>query len=470
MEATTLNTIPMPKEVIGADDNGKFEYVSFKATISASENVQIYADSFCNIVKKVHGITVEYGEGGIVIALDRLLGKGMYRLTVNDTINITAGDTDGINYALATLVQLMTPECTVPKVEISDSPDCEYRSFMLDIARQWHDFEVLLKYVDLCYLYKVKFLHLHFIDDQSYTLPSKILPRLSTEGRHYTFEQIKQLNEYAFARGIEIIPEIETPGHSKAIIAAYPDIFGCELTEGAEPPKYENIMCVGKPGIMEALNDLVDEIIEMFPNSRYLHIGGDEAKIERWNKCPYCIEYMRENGIDGEKALYTHFIKLMTNLVLSKGITPIVWEGFPKEGAEQLSRDILVVAWESYYHFANELVEEGFNIVNGSWKPMYITPTAGWIPQEIMAWSIYDWYHFWVKSEARLNPIHLPKTPQVKGGIFLSWECNYEQEQPRVKKNLAALSARTWNIRRYEDDELFMNKLEYVLTLADKLI
>ncbi len=470
MEATTLKVIPMPKKVIGADAEGNFEYVPFKAKIMASQECQMCADTFAYFIKKIHGIELENGEGGITLALDKLMKKGEYILEVDDCIKIVAGDSDGMNYALATLVQMVTDECTLPKVTISDYPDCEYRSFMLDIARQWHEFDILLKYVDLCYLYKVKFLHLHFIDNQSYTLPSRVLPKLSTEGRHYTFEQIAQLNSYALARGVEIIPEMETPGHSKAVVEAYPELFACEIIDGAEPPKYESIMCVGRKGIMDTLNTLVDEIIEMFPNSRYLHIGGDEATIDRWSKCPLCLGYMEENGIDGVKALYTHFIKLMTNLVLSKGITPIVWEGFPKEGAEQLSRDILVVAWESYYHFANELVEEGFNILNGSWKPMYITPSNGWTPEEIMAWSIYDWYHFWVKSEARLNPIHLPKTPQVKGGIFLSWECTFEQEQPRVKRNLAALSARTWNTRRYEDDKLFMGKLEYVLTLADKLI
>lgn len=470
MTATTLKVIPMPKEVIGADAEGNFEYVPFKAVISAAPELAPFADSFIQCAKKLHGIDILQGEGGITVAVNKLMNKGSYTLTVTGTVNIVAADTEGINYALATLLQIMTADTTVPKVSISDHPDCDYRSFMLDIARQWHEFEILLKYVDLCYLYKVKYFHIHFIDDQSYTLPSKVLPKLSTEGRHYTFEQIAELNRYAQAHGVEIIPEIETPGHSKAVIEAYPELFGCELIEGAEPPKSERIMCVGRPGIMDTLDTLVDEIIEMFPNSRYLHIGGDEAAITRWNDCPLCVKYMKDNGIENEKALYTHFVKLMTNLVLSKGITPIVWEGFPKEGAEQLSRDILVVAWESYYHFANELVEEGFNIVNGSWKPMYITPSIGWTPEEIMAWGIYDWYHFWEKSEARLNPIHLPNNHHVKGGIFLSWECTYEQEQPRVKKNLAALSARTWNVRRYEDDKLFMGKLEYVLTLADKLI
>lgn len=470
MKATDLKVIPMPKEVIGADDEGNFEYVPFEASISACDCLKTFVEAFCACAKKIHGISFTNGNG-VSLKIDHLMKKGEYSLTVDESITIVAGDTDGINYALATLLQIMTPDVTVPKVQISDHPDCDYRSFMLDVARQWHEFDVLLKYVDLCYLYKVKYLHLHFIDDQSYTLPSRAFPKLSTEGRHYSFEQIEELNAYAAAHGVEIIPEIETPGHAYSMVASYPELFGCELVEGAEAPRRENIMCVGRPGFMDTLNTLVDEVISLFPNSRYLHIGGDEANINRWNSCPLCVKYMEENNIGGVKALYTHFVKLMTNLVLSKGITPIVWEGFPKDGAEQLSRDILVVAWESYYHFANELVDEGFNIVNGSWKPMYITPSAGWTPEEIMAWSIYDWYHFWVKSEARLNPIHLPRgCTQVKGGIFLSWECTFEQEQPRVKKNLAALSARTWNTRRYEDDKLFMEKLEYVLTLADKLI
>jgi len=207
MEYTSLKVIPMPKEVVGADAEGNFEYISFVPEIIVENGLEIYAEGFSDILKKVHGIELKKGEGGIRVTLDPTLGKGTYTVDVGETINVVGGDSDGINYAFATLVQLMTPEMTLPRVRISDKPDSEYRSFMLDVARQWHDFEVLLKYVDLCFLYKVKFFHIHFIDHQSYTLPSKVLPNLSTEDRHYTFEEIKTLNEYAFARGVEIVPK-----------------------------------------------------------------------------------------------------------------------------------------------------------------------------------------------------------------------------------------------------------------------
>ena len=106
-----------------------------------------------------------------------------------------------------------------------DAPDCSYRGMMVDLARNWHDFTYLISYVDMCYYYKISVLHLHFTDDQSYTLPSKRFPKLSTKGRSYTPEQIEALNQYAEARGIQLMPEIDVPGHCISFQKEYPDIF-----------------------------------------------------------------------------------------------------------------------------------------------------------------------------------------------------------------------------------------------------
>ncbi len=482
--ASKLKVIPMPKKVIGESAEGEFEYFSLNPSfVCDCKAFGAAASAFFAYAKKVHGLVFSDGDSCITVSCDSSIEEGAYSIVSDRSgIKVTASDTEGINYALATLLQIISSESgllSAPVVTIYDKPDCKYRSLMVDLARQWHPAELLSDYVDLCWFYKVKYLHLHFIDTESYTLPSDIFPKVSTENRHYTKAEIAKLNEYAHERNVELIPEIEVPGHAAAMVGAYPELFACvpldTEVEDVDPTAFKsefknNIINVGKPGIMDTLKTLVTEIIEMFPYSKYLHIGGDEATINEWNRCADCVKYMKDNGIDGVRALYTEFTKRMTDMVLSLGRTPIVWEGFPKEGSEAISRDVVVVAWESYYHLAPDLIEEGFNIVNCSWQPMYIVPWRHWSVEEIMAWNIYNWQHWWPKSDARLNPIHVQPTEQVLGGQLSAWECTYDQSIQPIKENLAALTERTWNIRRYADDEEFRVKLDHVLTLADKLV
>ncbi len=474
--AYTLKVIPMPKSIVGEREDKTYALTNLRLGITcACDKFADACAAFVDYVRRLHGVTLAANAEGIALTCDDSLASNAYRITSTaDGVTVAASSAEGANYALATLAQMVSSTSgglCVPIATIDDAPDCSYRGLMVDLARQWHPFETLLKYVDLCWLYKTRQLHLHFIDSQSYTLPSDIFPKLPTEGRSYTKAQIAQLVDYAEKRGIELIPEIEVPGHAKAMVNAYPELFACvPLPEESERKIYDNIISVGKPGLMDTLRKLTAEIIEMFPNSKYLHIGGDEAAIDEWNHCAECTAYMKEHGIDGVKPLYTHFVKLMTDMVLDLGVTPIVWEGFPREGSEAISRDVIVIAWESYYHLAPDLLEEGFNIINCSWQPLYIVPSHHWTVENIMGWNIYNWQHWWPKSDARLNPIHVQPTEQVMGGQLCAWECTYEQEITPVCENLAALSERTWNIKRFADDSEFRAKLDYVLMLAAKLV
>jgi len=478
--ASKLKVIPMPKSVKGEKENGTFDIVPLETVVYTDTEAYTPAvDAFIGYAKKAHSLTVtksaEKPAKGIIVTADTALDESAYRLTTNENgAVISASSAEGINYALATLLQMMTNTAggaAVPVAEIEDKPDCTYRGLMVDLARQWHPYETLAKYVDICWLYKVKYLHLHFIDNQSYTLPSDVFPKLPTEGRHYTKAQIAELNAYAFDRNIELIPEMEVPGHAASIVRSYPELFANTPAED-EPDRNMSkyIICVGKEGIMDTLRRQAEEIIEMFPNSKYLHIGGDEAKIDEWDHCADCKKYMADHNIADVHELYTEFTVRMTDMILALGKTPIVWEGFPKAGSEKISRDVVVIAWESYYHLAPELIEEGFNIINCAWQPLYIVPSRHWTPENIMGWNIYNWQHWWPKSDARLNPIHVQPTNQVMGGQLCAWEWTYEGEIQPVKENLAALSERTWNIKRFADDAEFRVKLEYVLGIADAMI
>lgn len=482
---TKINIIPSPKSIsLFAGNQAR---VTISAEISAlSDSFRSACRAFSDIVKKVHDIDMKDGEE-IVVRENASLANGEYTLSVTDSVLIEAGDLNGATYALSTLVQIME-KCdagiSLPMVEISDKPDCEYRALMVDLARQWHPFSTLLNYVDLCYLYKIKFLHLHFTDSPSYTLPSDKFPKIPTPDRHYTKEQIAELNEYAKAKNIEIIPEFDVPGHARPMVTAYPELFA-NVPTGVESEEEfalffadikQNVICVGKEGVMDTLKVLAKEIIDMFPYSRYLHIGGDEANIGEWKNCRTCQEYMQEHGIDGPRPLYTHFIKLMTDIVLDLGKTPIVWEGFPREGSEEISRDVIVTAWESYYHLAPELIEEGFKITNASWEPLYTVPaghrvveSGRWYPDDIMDWNLYTWKNWNQKTAAYEKPIVIEPTEQVLGATFCAWENNYDAEINTVRENLAAMSEKVWNINSTVTGEEMKASLEKILPLAEKL-
>ena len=487
MNSKKMIIIPSPKK---ADFSASCEKISCTGISSVGGAYIGCFAAFASLAEKIYDVNLAFGGDGIRLNSDPNLDKDEYRISVTkDGASIYASGEQGISYALATLLQICEADgdfaIKLPICEISDKPDCDYRTLMVDLARKWHPFNTLLGYVDLCYLYKIKYLHLHFIDTPSYTLPSRAFPKMPTEGRHYSFEEIEALNEYAKEKCIEIIPEIEVPGHAKSMVIAYPELFDLvPITEGKEDDYAlffanvkRNIINVGKPGIMDTLRTLAEEVIAMFPYSHYFHIGGDEAAIGEWANCADCVKYMEENGIDGPRPLYTEFVKRMTDMVLEMGKTPIVWEGFPKEGSETISKDVIVTAWESYYQLAPDLLEGGFKITNASWQPMYsipkglrsYLPEGRWSPEEVLDWNIYTWKNWNPKTAAHEKPIIVEPTDNVLGGTFCAWEDDYEGEIDGVRENLAAMSEKVWNINSNMTHEELRCALDKLLPIAKKI-
>lgn len=410
--------------------------------------------------------------GGIELICYESVRSTGYIFDSTDGIKIYASDGEGAQYGLATAMQLTRFEngmISADKVRIEDWPDKDYRGLMVDLARCWHPTATVFKYMDICWYYKIQYIQLHFIDDQLYTLPSKIFPKLSTKGKHYTFEEIEAFRRYAKERGLVIIPEFEAPGHAKSLNAAYPEVFSDTVdTEGninstlniGATLTADNIVCGGSEKAMEGICALLKEMAEMSPDSPFIHIGGDEANIKVWNYCKTCWAYMEKNGLEDVYELYSDFVARAAKYVLSLGRTPIVWEGFPRKGHEKIPKETIVIAWESHYQMSYELLEEGFKIINCSWKPLYIVPSLSynWGVKEIMGWNVYNWQHWWSNSPARLNPINIAPTDDVLGAQLCSWECSYEQEINRIMENLGALSERTWSTVRICDDAEYFQK------------
>lgn len=474
--------VPTPKKCEVIDENE----VRFPLAVNCEyAQFEGCSEVLKSAFEKIFEVKLMRGKGGIEICYNPDMQEGAYRVRTEKSIRLEASDYDGIMYAAATLLQVVKVKkesMSANKIVLEDYPEKEYRAFMIDLGRQWHPFNKLLRYVDICFLYKIKYLHLHFVDNFICSLPSKEYPKLSTPGKHYTFEQIKELCEYAKTRGVVLIPEYEGPGHAEQFTEKYPDIFAnvfedddkgkVMLTETGTKIKAHGLMCVGSQRAQKAMEKLILEICEMFPDAPYIHLGGDEANIKLWEECSVCREYMKANHIENVKQLYADYLSRMANLCLRCGKIPIVWEGFPKEYAKDIPRETVVIAWESYYNDAEQLLRDGFRIINASWQPLYIVPsvTERWNPTDIMKWNVYNWQHWWKNSKAYLNPIHVAPTENVLGGMLCAWEQTYEREINSVIENLAAVSERLWSVERVCDDEEFLGKLSKVTFLASRLI
>ena len=433
---------------------------------------------------RTHGITLTEGTGGIAFMTDAALPAESYTLAVSsEGVTVKVADEIAAHHAAVSLIQLMEKTengLTLPIGTLEDSPECTYRTVMLDLARNWHELPILFEYVDMCCFYKVRYLHLHFTDDESYTLPSKSYPALSTEGRHYTEEDIKSLLAYAKSRGVQIIPEIDVPGHTSSFSAAYGDIFG-----------RDGIICLSEES-MKAMSTLFFELCELFADSDYIHMGGDEACIDRWTTCDKCLNAFRQNGVDVDKYLaddktrrdlaelmYATFIKRICEVILSCGKTPVVWEGFCEDTNHMIPREALIVSWENFYQTTPRLLEGGFRIVNGSWIPMYVvTPSVYWSPEDVYNWNIYTWKPYHPKSPYAGVGLTIEPTEQVEGGMLLAWGDHIKRkfpvlsegirrEQQLMEERTMPFSENVWNREKPTDWEEFSQRMTAVSALYE---
>lgn len=463
-----INMIPMAKKTSQEENLFRFPF-----SITRSEKWNTEIETFRFYAGKLFGKSADpSSKGTISCCTDETLGLEEYRIGVKkEEITLCASSSKGMHNAFATLLQLIKISddgfMEIPELEISDSPDCTYRGMMVDVGRAWHSFDYLLSYVDLCYYYKMSVLHLHFSERQLYTLPCESFEKLPTPDKHYSKEQIQYLNEYAKARGITLLPEIDIPGHCDPFLQSYPEIFG-----------RDGIIAFTKQSF-EALDQIFTEICEMFPYSPYIHMGGDEAEITNWLSQPECLAYAKSCGINFDDAnqspkdqaeiIYTHFLLKMFDIILKNKRTPVVWEGFSKKVNHLIPRDILVMSWENYYQTTPELIDAGFTLVNCSWCPLYIvTPERQWTQKEVFDWDIYTFQPVHPESPYINQVLKVEKTPLMTGGQLNAWgdflvnaddvDSLLKLERDQLEERLAALSQNTWNVNKNITFEDFQNQ------------
>ena len=432
------------------------ERICLTPSLDADPRFEGCAAVFAGYAKEKLGRDWTKGKGGVSLRFDPALPEEGYRLTVGpEACALFASAEKGMHNGLADLLsRLEAPERDAPEpdgsllaepCELTNQPDCPYRGLMVDLARQWHPLPYLLGYVDLCWKNRASHLQLHFTDSQSFTLPMTAYPKLSTEGRFYSREEIRTLVDYAAVRGITLVPEVDVPGHATQFFLKYPEIFG---NTGVLPACEE---------VFDALRAVFGEVAELFPHSPLIHIGGDEADIGAWERCPRTREYMKAHGIADIHEMYAEYVRTVTDVILGLGRTPVVWEGFAKEYDDRIDRRTIVIAWESYYQPAYDLAKAGFTLINCSWKPLYIvTPDTHWSPEEIAAHDPWKWDHWWEKSVAFPDGYRIDRKYPVLGAQICAWgdriagwensEDGIRKERELVAERLPALCGKLWHL------------------------
>jgi len=467
-EDYVVQIVPYPKSITLL--GGSFT-LNENMNINVNEETLLpFAEVFSTNLFKLTGLNsmVEFSEqasSGILLKINTEIGATEYRIKINKLVLIEAGAINSLINGCYSFLQLIEPtgkEFKVPTLEIDDKPDSGYRGLMIDLARNWHDPSTVLKLIDLAAYYKINYLQLHFTDYQSYTLPSVYLPTLSTKDRHYNFDELKLFENYARLRGVAIVPELDIPGHAQAMVNAYPELFG--IKDIAENPYTLNM---GREEVYEALEKLINELIDIFGSSPYFHIGGDEAIFHLLEKDPDVKAYMAKHELgDDIHELYRHFIVRMNDIVKARGKQLCVWEGFRKNGKVLIPKDILVFEYETGYYLPCELINDGYSVVNASWKPLYVVNEKKWSPDYIYGWNLWRWEN-WFNKVPSYNPIQCAKSPNVIGGQMCAWEQSQELEFPSLRRRLAAFSERVWtpdDPRQISDFQLRLDKTDNTLS------
>ncbi len=372
--STAIRIIPQPKSVQVLP--GSFTAANNTLVIYGDDESKKVADLLVSFLKDKQGVTLSahkastvVSNGQIIIVNDKKQPAEGYSLWVTDKMIQIRGNGAGMFYGLQTLEQLISAQgsgLTVPAVRITDAPRFAYRGLMLDCGRQFFPVSYVKQYIDVMAQYKFNTFHWHLTDDQGWHIEIKKYPRLQEisstrketvvghaarsntydgkpHGGTYTQDEIRDVVKYAADRHITIIPEIEMPGHSEAVLAAYPNL-GCTGGPYHVATKWgvdKEVYCAGNDSVYTFLQDVLTEVIDLFPG-QYIHIGGDECPKDRWKQCPKCQKRIKELGLKDEHALQSYFIQRMEKYLNSKGRRIIGWDEILEGG---LAPNATVMSW-----------------------------------------------------------------------------------------------------------------------------
>ena len=373
--ASSISVIPQPKELV--EGQGSFTLTARTPLLAQGDSALTIARFFADKLNASTGFNLRAiaskapSRGAITLRIDPKLPLGAEGYTLSASsqgITVTGRTGQGLYYGMQTLLQLLPPTIEsstkvsgvtwrIPAVSIKDEPTFEYRGALVDVCRHFLTVDEVKKHIDLLSMFKINRMHWHLTEDQGWRIEIKKYPRLTTVGSKriegdgsvyggfYTQEQVRDIVRYASDRFVTVIPEIELPGHAMGAIASYPEltcfphrrVYEVRNLWGVE----QDVYCPGKETTFKFIQDVLDEVLPLFP-SEYVHIGGDECPKIRWKECPDCQRRIKEEGLKNEEELQSYTIRRAQKMLAKHGKKLIGWDEILEGG---LAPSATVMSW-----------------------------------------------------------------------------------------------------------------------------
>lgn len=500
---SNLSLIPLPAHV--EQQQGQFTFtptVTTAADAYPGDSIAMVLKQFTDNFTATTGVQfskAKPAKAAIYMKLNKDLETEAYKLHVDGSkIHVEAARPAGFFYALQTLQQLLpsrkvlagkadesVKSWTVPAVNIEDEPRFGWRGFMLDEGRHFYGKKEIKKILDVMASYKMNRFHWHLTEDQGWRIEIKKYPLLTQVGAwrnskvlgwgetkpdgeryggYYTQEDAKEIVQYAKDRFIEIVPEVDIPGHSQAAVASYPEFLACDPQHPHEVWLYQgvsgDVINVAHPKAVQFAKDVVDELTEIFPFG-YMHLGGDECPTQKWEANKDCQKLLKEIGSTNYRDLQIHFIKQIKDHIAQKSADKqrhlIFWNEVLHGNTKPLGKDLTIMAWVGADAAAKDAAERGFTTILSPQIPYYINRrqskdvweprSQGWGTETVEA--VYNY-----QPMKGISPELQQRYMGVQANFWTEWVEDASTVQYLTFPRLAAVAEAGWtpaDKRQYPD-------------------
>lgn len=496
-KTATISIVPQPVKIVRAP--GEFQ-LDGNVTIVVDKNtpqLEPIAALLASRLRTVTGYPVtvhssavagKKGAGTIIVTLDskkKNLAKEGYELSVTKSlVKINGFDEAGVFRATQTLYQLLPEEIecnaavrgmawSIPCVQIEDYPRFPWRGMHLDVGRHFFPKAIILRYIDLMAMYKLNSFHWHLTEDQGWRIEIKKYPRLTEvgswrketmgnglpHGGFYTQDDIREVVAYAKERFIDVVPEIEMPGHARAALASYPEFSctGAPLEVGTVWGVEKDVFCAGNERTFEFLQNILSEVIELFPGN-YIHVGGDECPKDRWKECPRCQAKIKADGLNNEHELQSYFIKRIERFLNSKGKRLMGWDEILEGG---LAPYASVMSWRGTQG-GIEAAKSNHDVVMTPTEYCYFDyyQSLTGEPKAIGGYLPMDVIYSYDPVPAELTPQESKRILGSQGNMWTEYMPNSKHLEYMLIPRMCALSEMVWTqqeLRKYDE---FLKRME----------
>jgi len=509
--SSQINIIPEPVSL--NEISGEFSFTSSTKIIYQNPDLLPSANFLHDYISKYYKLNLKVSSGpsspaSIILSLNsgnKTIDANKlpsYSLSIQPKSFVLAGtNPEAVFNGIQTIIQLLplkTGALKIPCVEIQDKPRFQYRGLHLDVGRHFMPVDFIKKYIDFIALHKMNYFHWHLTEDQGWRIEIKKYPKLTEagawrngtiighypglgndnikDGGFYTQEQVKEIVKYAADRYITVIPEIEMPGHSSAAIAAYP-FLSCFPEEPTKIPAnmiskasalskgklvqetwgvHEDVFCAGKEETFKFLQDVVDEIVALFP-STYFHVGGDECPKANWKRCPKCQQRIKDNNLKDEHELQSYFIQRMEKYLNSKGKILIGWDEILEGG---LAPKAVVMSWRGEAG-GIEAAKQKHDVIMTPGGYVYLDHSQSENEDSVTigGYTSVEKIYSYEPIPAALNEEQAQYVLGAQGNVWTEYMSNPRKVEYMILPRLSALSEVLWSPKEKRNWSAFEKKL-----------